>query len=675
MDAILPESNAAMSPKMSINDLLGLKRVIQVAGSPCGSWAAVALERLDQDGCKFAVDLWKVALDGSGHVQQLTRGKSRDHSPCFRQDGALGFLSNRADTDATDDDGEQRSQVWLLPANGGEAQRITDEALGVTEFRFARHADTLVLLTPVLPDVPPEQQREFARQRKKHGPSALHYKSMPVRHWDHWLADAKPHLFAIDANGRRDLTPNAVRELEEAGFDISNDGRQVVIGWSTIGSDRVHDTALMLIDIQQGSQRLLGGEALSALTSPLFSPDGKCIACQIETRSPHSCPSKALRLIDVDSGECTQLVPTWNSWPTPQAWHANGEILYVSTDEQGFVPVFAIELATGDIMRLTERGSHSQVQFHQEMQGGMIGVHNSLIGIVSSLLQPPELFKLPLASSNIYDDTPKLSGFDPARVPLTLENLSVISTDQYPVQCWLLKPRQEADTKPLPTLLWIHGGPINAWPDGWHWRWNPLLAVAQGYAVLLPNPRGSTGFGQAFIEGIWGNQWGMQCYEDLMAVTDYAASRPDLDANRMAAMGGSFGGYMSNWIGTQTRRFRCLVTHASVFSMSAFTGVTDLPAYWLLEMDGEPYSDPAWFDRYSPSRAIANWKTPALVIHGEQDYRVPISEGLALFEALQFHGVESELLVFPDENHWILKPNNSIVWYQTIFAFLQRYLQ
>jgi dipeptidyl aminopeptidase/acylaminoacyl peptidase len=243
------------------------------------------------------------------------------------------------------------------------------------------------------------------------------------------------------------------------------------------------------------------------------------------------------------------------------------------------------------------------------------------------------------------------------------------------VQTRLLKPaRHQPQDGPLPTLLWIHGGPMASWGDAWHWRWNPLAAVAQGYAVALPNPRGSTGFGQAFIDGIWGNQWGRQCYDDVIAVADVLAARDDVDADRMAAMGGSFGGYMTNWIGSQTDRFRCLVTHASVYSMYAFTGVTDLPAFWLLQMGGTPYGELADYERYAPARCMANWKSPALVIHGDLDYRVPVGESLALFEALQYHGVPSELMIFPDENHWILKPNNSIAWYDGVFDFLGRHL-
>ena len=205
------------------------------------------------------------------------------------------------------------------------------------------------------------------------------------------------------------------------------------------------------------------------------------------------------------------------------------------------------------------------------------------------------------------------------------------------MQYFVVKPKNAQGR--LPTLLWIHGGPIGMTADAWHWRWNPMLAVAQGYAVVQPNPRGSTGFGQQFVQGIWGNVWGDQCYKDLMAVTDAVAARTDVDPNRMMAMGGSFGGYMTNWIGTQTQRFKCLITHACVTTMAQFTGTTDHPAWWYLEMGGEdPYADPDAYDRYAPIRHIKQWKTPALIIHGEKDYRCPIGEGLNLFEALQYHG-------------------------------------
>jgi dipeptidyl aminopeptidase/acylaminoacyl peptidase len=654
------------SASFSVETLVGLKRVSAVAVAPCGAWAAVALERLNQDGSKYVSDLWRVALDGSGHTQQLTRGNSRDCAPCFRADGALGFLSNRNDSDgAPEADGERQTQVWLLPV-AGEAMRLTDEPLGVDAFKFARSGDCLAVLAPVLPGIAHAEQRSSAARRKKHGPSALHYKAMPVRHWDHWLEDAVPHLIVYSADGaqRRDLTPEVGVALREAAFDVSPDGAQIAVTHATPGSDRIDDIALLLIETASGAQRILAAEPLCSLGAPLFSPDGKTLACTRELRPPLGCPGISLRLIDVASGDSQPCAAAWDRWPVPAAWGLHGDTLLVTADDSASTTIFEIELGSGDITRLTTGGSHSQVQVTPD---------GSVAGIRSSLLHPPEVFYLPRQSAVELSFPARLSGFDPASVSLTVENLSIISSDDYPVQAYLLKPT--AQGAPLPTLLWIHGGPISAWGDAWHWRWCALTAVAQGYAVVLPNPRGSTGFGQAFIDGIWANTWGKQCFEDVMAVADHLAARPDLDADRMAVMGGSFGGYMSNWIGTQTTRFKCLVTHASVYSMSAFNGVTDSPAYWMRSLECNPYTDRDGFDRYSPAQFIANWKTPVLIIHGERDFRVPVGEGLALFEALQFHGVESELLIFPDENHWILKPNNSIVWYQSVFQFLERHLQ
>jgi dipeptidyl aminopeptidase/acylaminoacyl peptidase len=267
----------------------------------------------------------------------------------------------------------------------------------------------------------------------------------------------------------------------------------------------------------------------------------------------------------------------------------------------------------------------------------------------------------------------RLSNFTPADEWAEIESITTKSTDGAMIQSWITRPKKPGKH---PVLMWIHGGPIGMSGDGWHWRWNSLLAVAKGYTVVQPNPRGSTGFGQAFIQGIWGNVWGGQCYEDIMAVTDAIEKRADVDPTRIMAMGGSFGGYMTNWIGTQTDRYRCLVTHASIVTMASFTGVTDHPAWWYLEMGGEnPYTEPDKYDRYAPIRHITKWKSPTLIVHGELDYRCPIGEGLNLFEALQYHGVESELVVFPDENHWILKPRNIVAWYENVLGFIGKHMQ
>ena len=657
----------------SVNDHIALKRVTSIAASPDGRWLAVAVQRLDRDGAKYVGDIWKVPTDGSTQVQ-LTRGDSQDSAPWFRHDGALAFLSNRQPNEIKPDaDSEKRMQVWLLPAGGGEPQQLTDEPLGVEAFKFAKNANRLVLFAPVIPDVAYDKQRDTAADRAKKGPSARRYTQQPVRHWDHWLHEnpdrANTHVIAYAADGtnRVDLTPEAKRDFAiDPHLDVSADGKLVAVIRQTPGVDRVLDTSILLIDLvtNKHTQFVAG---TNANYDPVFiSPDGGTLATVRTVRSPKVAVRPQIALIDIASGN-ERTLGRWDRWPNVEAWSNDGQRLIVTADDQGHKPLFTMDVDHGVVERITSNasgGAHSDIAV---LRDGRVA------GIRSTLVDPPECFVVNATPNSAPQSLARLSGFETADWA-KVEDTNVLSTDGVPIQFFFVKPK--GATGRLPTLLWIHGGPINMSTDNWHWRWNPLLAVAQGYAVALPNPRGSTGFGQEFIEGIWGNVWGDQCYKDLMCVTDALERRSDVSPKQIMAMGGSFGGYMTNWIGTQTDRFRCLITHASIFTMAHFTGTTDHPPWWYLEMGGEdPFADQARFDRFAPVHHVKNWKTPTLIIHGELDYRCPISEGLNLFEALLFHKVPAELLVFPDENHWVLKPNNSVAWYEAVFEFLGRHMK
>ena len=657
----------------SVHEHITLKRVSAIAASPDGTWLAVAVQRLDHDGAKYVSDLWKVPTDGSPPTQ-LTRGDTQDTAPCFRHDGALGFLSNRQPNEfKPDEDADKRMQVWVLPASGGEPQQLTDEPLGVEAFQFAKSAARLVLLAPVIPHVAHDKQRETAAERAKQGPSVRRYTQQPVRHWDHWLHEnvdlPNTHVIAYAADGtnRVDLTPTAQREFAiEPQLDVSTDGTLVAVTRQTPGADRELDTTILLIDIASTKHTVFGAGTNVSNEPVYFSPDSTRLATVRSFRSPQAVMRPTLTLIDIASGTERELAKEWDRWPYLAAWSNDGQRLIITADDKGHTPVFTIDAASGAVQRITSLangGAHTNIA---------VLADGRLAGIRSTLLDAPECFVVDTAPHATPRPLARVSGFTPADWA-DVESCTALSTDGMPIQFFFVKPK--GATTRLPTLLWIHGGPIGMDVDGWHWRWNPLLMVAQGYAVVLPNPRGSTGFGQDFIQGIWGNVWGDQCYKDLMCVTDALATRADVDPQRIMAMGGSFGGYMTNWIGTQTDRFRCLITHASIFTMAQFTGVTDHPAWWYIEMGGEdPYADPARFERYAPVRYIKQWKTPTLIIHGERDYRCPISEGLNLFEALQYHKVPSELLIFPDENHWILKPKNVVVWYEAVLDFLARHM-
>jgi dipeptidyl aminopeptidase/acylaminoacyl peptidase len=658
-----------MGARFDVERLLALGRVNAVAPAPDGTWLCVAVSRVDAERGKFVSELWRVAPDGA--PAKLTRGNSSDRAPAFRRDGSLAFLSDRP----AGDKGDERSQVWVLPPQG-EPVPLTDEPLGVSEFRFARAADVLVVLAPVHAGVPEAEQRAHDDDRRKRGPSALRYTEMPVRLWDQWIGPAWPHLFAYDAagGGRRDLTPGAVREhlpdgMVEHHWDLSPLGDRVALSRQRPGPDRIADVALQIVDVRTGERRVLGDLPRTSFENPRFSPDGRRLACTRHQRVDGRLGRPVLWVWDLETGAGAALAPDWDVWPVPQVWTADGRALVVTADDHGSVPVFGVDATSHEVARITAPAAGGCHEGLRLMPGG-----SALVGVRHRLLHPPEPFQVEIAPGAEPRLLANLSGMteaDGAEIA-RWEPLPARSDDGATVDSFLVLPAGRNGR--TPAMVWIHGGPIGSFHDGWHWRWNPLVAASAGYAVILPNPRGSTGYGQEFVEGIHNNEWGAECYRDVLCATEAAARRPEIDGERIGAMGGSFGGYMANWIGGHTERFRCLVTHASLFDMTAFYGATDYPAYLRFEFGSDPYGDRAAFERHSPARFVRGWKTPTLILHGERDYRVPVGEALALFEALQLHGVESELVVFPDENHWIQKPRNIEVWYRTFLEFSGRHL-
>ncbi len=653
-------------PKFDATTLVAMGRVSSIKPSPCATWAAVAVGRVGEKGEKYIHDLWRISMTEPGAAPtRLTDGESNDTAPCFRADGALGFLSNRK-TEEEEEEDKPLQQIWILTADDAPPYRLTNEPLGVDAFQFAAAADRLVFRCSRLPDVPESEQRTASQVRGKSTTSAHHYRTMPVRFWDRWLGPAIPALYTADGNGQdaQLLTPNAdLRSLMEGQFQLTRDGRYLATLWKRTGTDRVPDALIRLFDLTTGSSRLLGDTPRIGHEHIQFSPDGKLLACARHERHDDVLRPVELVIYDTTSGQPQTIDREWIDWPEPIGW---------TEDSQSVLIRMQIN-ARADLLRVSLDGQELEPVLQQDgCHKGMSVRDDWVVGLHDSLLRPTAPFVARLGRRTHRQRT-ELLHRAPTHVDqiATWTELTVNGAGGTPVQSFVIRPATQG---PHPVLFWVHGGPISHWGDWWHWRWNPLVFVALGYAVVLPNPRGSRGFGHDFIAGIWSNQWGAACFEDLMCVADALDDVPDLDTTRMGAMGASFGGYMMNWFGGHTDRFKAIISHAGIFDMSAFYGTTDLPAWWKLQMAGNPYTDPDKHDRFSPHRFVSNWKTPTLIIHGEKDYRCPIGDGLAMFEALQLHDVPSELLVFPDENHWIQRPANVIAWHDAIIDFLNRYL-
>jgi dipeptidyl aminopeptidase/acylaminoacyl peptidase len=453
--------------------------------------------------------------------------------------------------------------------------------------------------------------------------------------------------------------------FEETGFGLSPDGRILVASRNdTAELPRVR-ADLVVVDLETGERRpLTDGDAW--YDAPAVSPDGGTVAAIRESfGSPDEASRATLVAIDLATGTQRTLAADLDRRPEGPTWAPDGSAVFVTADDDGHHPAFRVDLADGRVTRLSASGALGDLC---PTPGG-----DALFALRSTMGSPPRIVRL---DARTADQAPREldNGISEAGIaaPGVVERLTCRAADGTEIGSWLVRPADASAAAPAPLVVWAHGGPLGSW-SGWHWRWNPHLLAARGYAVLMPDPAISTGYGQAMIQRGWGD-WGAAPYTDVVAAVDAAlADRADLDAGRTALMGGSFGGYMANWVAGHTDRYRAIVTHASLWELRGFHGTTDGGAYWELEM-GDPYREPERYVRQSPFEHLGKIRTPMLVIHGEQDFRVPVSEALRLWTDLRRHGVEGKLLYFPDENHWILKPQNARLWYATVLAFLDEHV-
>jgi dipeptidyl aminopeptidase/acylaminoacyl peptidase len=667
--ASLLAHGAAHAAPFTAQDLVMMKRVSDPRISPDGEHIAYTLRTTDLDGNKGVKQVWMVDRD-SGRTRQLTSGSNNSHTPRWGADGQLYFLSNRSGS----------NQVWRLDTAGGEAQAVTSLPLEVGAFAISPAGDRIALSFDVFPECAADLDCS-ARKLKEQDPSKVgghRYDRLFVRHWDAWTNGSRSQLFAVPLkDGKAFGAPAWVsRGLDgdvptkpfgdDGDFTFTPDGRALVFTLRAAGRGEAWSTNTDLwrapVDGSAAPENLTADNAASDFR-PLLTPDGRQMVWLAMRRPGFESDRAWIRVRDLKTGTTRDIAPKWDRSPTATALSSDGRTLYAVADDQGQSPLFAIQLSSGIVRKLSGAGTVS----------GFSVAESGVVYALNRLDAPDDLYLLGWTGNQkrlTQHNADRLNG-----VALSgYEFFAFRGWNDEPVQGYVMKPAGFTPGTKYPIAFIIHGGPQGSMGNDFHYRWNPQVFAGHGYAVVAIDFHGSTGYGQAFTDSI-SQDWGGKPLIDLQRGLAAALAKYDwLDGTRACALGASYGGYMVNWIaGNWPQPWKCLVSHDGIFDSRMMAYSTEELWFPDWENGGVPWERSETIEKFNPVNHANQWKVPMLVVHGALDYRIPDEQGIAAFTALQRQGVESRLLHFPDENHWVLKPQNSVLWHDTVNDWIKRW--
>jgi dipeptidyl aminopeptidase/acylaminoacyl peptidase len=659
---------AAKHP-IAFDELIKLHRIAEPQVSPDGKWVAYTVATPDTEPNRNASNIWMVPTTG-GAALQLTQS-GHDSSPVWSPDGKmLAFLSSRA--------GE--SQVYVLRMEGGEAHPLTKLSTGADIVKWSPDGTTIAFTSFVYPDCKDDDCNSKRDAEKEKSKVKAHLaEHLLYRHWTHWNDGKRSHLFVVPADGTavpRDLTTGANYDIppDERGgpgdINFSPDGKEMCF---TAVTDRMEAIStngdLFIVPIA-------GGEAKRITTqpgfdgNPVYSPDGKFIAYHAQLTPGYESDRWRVMLYDRQSGKNQNLSEGFDRSANELAWSPDSKTIYFTAENETLQPVYAMAaLAGAEPRKIVANTYNTAISFSAD--GKTLAFERT------SLTMPAEVFAAASDGSNVRQLTHQNDSILAALEMSSPETFWFDGAEDRKVQAMLIRPPKFDATKKYPLLVLLHGGPQTMWANAWGYRWNAQVFCAAGYVTLMINRRGSTGYGQKFTDEIT-NDWGGKPYVDVMNGVDYTLKKYSfVDGTRMAAAGGSYGGYLADWIATHTGRFKAIVSHASVYDKVAMYATEEL---WFEEhdMQGTPWTNPESYRKWAPvtyAGELGRFKTPTLVIAGERDYRVPYTQSLEFFNALQRQEVPSKLVIFPDEGHWVLKPQNSQFWYKTFLDWVATYVK
>jgi dipeptidyl aminopeptidase/acylaminoacyl peptidase len=678
---------------MTVEDLFKFKRVSDPQISPDGKQVVYVVGSVDMDANKIPSSLWLAPTDGKGEPRQLTNapGKKDRHSRWSPDGKRILFESNRSGD----------SQLWVIGLDGGEAKQLTTISTGASDAIWSRDGKSIAFVSAVYPEYSEKPFKESDAANKKRTDEiekspvkAKVHTRLFYRHWDSYVEDKRQHLFVLDVEnkaqglqpvgepkdvtpGDRDAFPTSDTFSSGDNFTFSPNGRYLVFtavpekdeAWST-------NYDICRVPVTGGTTKWenLTKDNLAADSGPQFSPDGKKLAYRAQKQAAYEADKWVLTVVDCDESGAFQEKPKGVTEGDADAveefvWVGNTGFSYTA-DHKASRPIWG-----------TGVDGRSSVVTHD--WAGTFGTLSSssdgkrIAFTRAALTAPAEVYAIEWRAFSLAGAENCSHANDKLLAELDLprpESVEVKGAGGTPMQLWILKPPGFDAKKKWPLAFLVHGGPQGAWEDGWSYRWCPELWAAQGYVVALPNPRGSTGFGQKYVEEISGD-WGGKCYEDLMAGLDYMEKQPYIDKDRMAAAGASFGGYMMNWFAVNTGKFKTIICHAGVWDFDSMYMTTDELWFDEYEHGGPPWgNNRESYEKFSPHKKAANlgkFKTPMLLIQNDLDFRCPVSQGQELFTALKRQGIEAKFINFPDEGHWVLKPKNSEFWHKEVFAWLK----
>jgi dipeptidyl aminopeptidase/acylaminoacyl peptidase len=643
-----------------------LPRLTGLVLSLDGSRLVATVQTPDAKGARYRSSLWELGLGGADPVR-LTGSDQGETAPAFLPDGSLLFVSSRPD--AGGEESEDGAALWSLPP-AGEARTVAHRPGGLGGPVVARDSGDVVLAGTRLMHSSDEDDADRRTVRKDRKISAILHTGMPIRHWDHELGDESPRLLLHSPGHEqlRDLAPDARAELVEASYSISADGATVATEWRMRRPHGRTPYSVSVIDVASGKRSVLAARDGWNFGRPVIAPDGRRVALEQEREAAFDRPIRTrLAIHPVGEGEPVE-ADLGDVYPTEWVWSADSRVVFVAGDRHGRGAVLAVDPDTGAVLRtLADDAVYSSLCPAPD--------GSDLYALRSAMDAPPHPVRL---DPQVAKQQPVrlISPVPMPELPGELVELSVPAPDGELVHGWLCLPHTDQSAQPAPVMLWIHGGPFGSY-NSWSWRWNPWVAVARGWAVVMPDPALSTGYGDGWIARAW-PYVASEVFADCEAVLDAVLERPDVDGAKLACLGASFGGYMTNWVAGHTDRFAAIVTHSGSYALDQQHKTTDAAQY-KTGLFGEPHEHPEWYATNSPHNSRVG-ATPMLVIHGNRDYRVPYSETLRLWWDL-VAGWEGDpetmphrFLQFTSENHWILGPANAEIWYDAVLGFCAQHV-